>query len=227
MATYMKVEIFSDVACPWCYIGHARFARAAERFRARGGRLEVTMRPFQLNPDAPAEGEPLLGALERKFGANVAQMTERVAGVAADDGLEVRFDRAVSANTFEAHRLIELATRQGRGEQMAERLFRAHFTDGLNVADPGVLAGLAAEAGVDDTGEGAAEVRDQLGRAGSLGITGVPLFLFEEKFAVSGAQPEETFTAAIDEVAERTGQTPITTLAAPADGCDDDGYCAV
>ncbi|MBN6054381.1 DsbA family oxidoreductase [Nonomuraea sp. RK-328] len=222
----MKVEIFSDVACPWCYIGHTRFARAAERFRARGGTLEVTMRPFQLSPDAPTEGEPLLGALARKFGPDAAQMTGRVTEVAAGDGLELRFDHAVSANTFEAHRLVELATRQGRGEEMAERLFRAHFTDGLNVADPDVLAKLAAEAGVQDTGEGADEVREQLARATGLGITGVPLFLFEGKFAVSGAQPEETFDAAIDEVAERTGQTPVTLLAAPADGCDD-GSCAV
>ncbi|MEV0197601.1 DsbA family oxidoreductase [Nonomuraea sp. NPDC050691] len=222
----MKVEIFSDVACPWCYIGHTRFARAAERFRARGGTLDVTMRPFQLAPDAPAEGEPLLDALARKFGPDAAQMTGRVTEVAAGDGLELRFDHAVSANTFEAHRLVELATRQGRGEEMAERLFRAHFTDGLNVADPDVLAKLAAEAGVQDTGEGAGEVREQLARAAGLGISGVPLFLFEGKFAVSGAQPEETFDAAIDEVAERVGQTPVTLLAAPADGCDD-GSCAV
>ncbi|NUW31044.1 DsbA family oxidoreductase [Nonomuraea sp. SMC257] len=222
----MKVEIFSDVACPWCYIGHTRFARAAERFRARGGTLEITMRPFQLNPDAPAEGEPLLGALARKFGPNAAQMTGRVTEVAAGDGLELRFDDAVSANTFEAHRLVELATRQGRGEEMAERLFRAHFTEGLNVGDPDVLAKLAAEAGVQDTGEGADEVREQLSRAAGLGISGVPLFLFEGTFAVSGAQPEETFDAAIAEVAERIGQTPLTLLAAPADGCDD-GSCAV
>ncbi|MGW0806468.1 DsbA family oxidoreductase [Nonomuraea sp. NPDC002799] len=223
----MKVEIFSDVVCPWCYIGHVRFARAAERFRAKGGTLEVTMRPFQLDPDASATGEPLIPALERKFGANARQMTERVATVATEEGLEMDYDRAVSANTFEAHRLIELAERQGLGKAMADRLFRAYFTEGRNVADAGVLAELAAEAGVRDSGDGAEEVREQLGRARALGISGVPLFLFEGKYAVSGAQPEDAFTAAIDEVAERTGETPITLLAAPADGCDDDGFCAV
>lgn len=222
----MKVEIFSDVVCPWCYVGHARFARAAQAFRDKGGTIEVTMRPFQLNPDAPAEGEPLLPALERKFGGNVALMTSRVTEVAAGEGLELRFDQAISANTLEAHRLVEVATGQGKGEEMADLLFRAHFTDGLNVGDPEVLAKLAAEAGVRDTGEGAAEVREQIARAGRLGITGVPLFLFEGKFAVSGAQPYETMTAAIDEVAERIGETPIQQLATPADGCDD-GYCAV
>ncbi|WP_336205679.1 DsbA family oxidoreductase [Nonomuraea sp. LPB2021202275-12-8] len=222
----MKVEIFSDVVCPWCYIGHVRFARAAEAFRAKGGVLEVTMRPFQLNPDAPDEAEPLLAALERKFGGNVAQMTSRVTDVAAEEGLDVRFDRAVSANTLQAHRLVEVAAAQGLGSAMAERLFRAHFTEGLHVGDPEVLAKLGAEVGVRDTGEGAEQVREHLARAKALGISGVPLFLFEGQFAVSGAQPVETFAAAIDEVAERTGQTPITQLAAPADGCDD-GYCAV
>ncbi|NRQ30569.1 DsbA family oxidoreductase [Nonomuraea sp. NN258] len=223
----MKVEIFSDVVCPWCYIGHVRFARAADRFRAKGGTLEVTMRPYQLNPDAPAEGEPLLPALERKFGPNATQMVERVASVGSEEGLVIDHARAVSANTFEAHRLIEIAAGQGLGEEMAERLFRAYFSEGLNVADADVLGKLAAETGVTDTGEGAEQVREHLARAGRLGITGVPLFLFEGQYAVSGAQPEEVFTAAIDEVAEKTGQTPITQLAAPADGCDDDGVCAV
>lgn len=220
----MKVEIFSDVVCPWCYIGHARFARAAERFRAKGGTVEVTLRPYQLNPEASGAGEPLLEALAHKFGPNVAQMTERVSSVAAQEGLDFHFDQAISAGTFEAHRLIELAAQQGLGWPMTERLFQAHFTDGLNIGDAEVLAKLAADVGVNDTGAGGDAVRAQLERAGQLGISGVPLFLFEEQFTVSGAQPEETFDAVLDEVAKRTGQVP---LAPAADGCDDDGYCAV
>ncbi|WP_406674431.1 DsbA family oxidoreductase [Nonomuraea sp. N2-4H] len=222
----MKVEIFSDVACPWCYIGHTRFDKAAERFRAKGGTIEVTMRPFQLDPNATAEGQPLIPMMERKFGPQAKQMVERVKGVGAEEGLDLRFEDAISVSTFEAHRLINVATKQGRGEEMADRLFRAYFTEGRNVADPAVLAELAAEVGVTDTGEGADEVREQLARAHALGISGVPLFLFEGKYAVSGAQPEDAFAAAIDEVAERVGETPITQLAAPADGCAD-GACAI
>ncbi|PZG13313.1 DsbA family oxidoreductase [Nonomuraea aridisoli] len=226
----MKVEIFSDVVCPWCYIGHTRFARAAERFRAKGGTIEVTMRPFQLDPSAPEKAEPIIPAMERKFGPNARQMIDRVVGVAEADGLEMDYASALSANTLEAHRLIEVATRQGLGKEMAERLFRAYFAEGRDVADREVLAELAAEVGVQDTGEGAEAVREQIDRARALGISGVPLFLFEGKYAVSGAQPEDTFAAAIDEVAERTGQTPIVQLAASldnrADGCDD-GICAV
>jgi predicted DsbA family dithiol-disulfide isomerase len=226
LSSSVKVEIFSDVVCPWCYIGQVRFAKAAEAFRAKGGTIDVTMRPFELDPSTPAEPEPVLTMLERKFGANAGQMATRVIDLAAEEGLELRYDRALSVNTLRAHRLVEVAEGQGLGMEMAERLFRAHFTDGLDVGDPEVLAGLATEVGVRDTGEGAEQVAEQIARARTLGITGVPLFLFEGQFAVSGAQPVETFEAAIDEVAERTGQTPIIQLAAPADGCDD-GYCAV
>jgi predicted DsbA family dithiol-disulfide isomerase len=215
----VRVEVFSDVICPWCYIGHTRFARAAERF---DGPVEVIHRPFQLDPEAVSEGEPLLSALARKFGADTARMTARVTSAAEEAGLRVRFDRAVAAGTFEAHRLIEVAAGQDRAAAMSERLFRAYFTDGLDVGDPAVLASLAAETGVADTGQGGAEVRAQLTRARELGIGSVPLFLFEERYAVSGAQPEETFLATLGEVADRLGERPPP----PADGCAEE-TCAV
>ncbi len=224
MGHVVKVEIFSDVVCPWCYIGHHRLHQAVRLYE---GPVEIAHRPFQLDPDGVSSGEPLLSALERKFGgaAQVAQMTGHVAGVAAQDGLELRFDRAIAANTFEAHRLIGLAGRAGRDADMTDRLFRAHFTDGLDVGDPATLATLAAEVGVEDTGEGAGEVRADLARARELGIRAVPLFLFEEKFAVSGAQPVETLVAALREVEQRTAQERAARVPG-GDGCDD-GACAV
>ncbi|GIH60557.1 DsbA family oxidoreductase [Microbispora siamensis] len=220
----MKVEIFSDVVCPWCYIGHHRLRQAVGLYE---GDVEVTHRPFQLDPDGVSSGEPLLSALERKFGgaARVTQMTGHVTGVAAQDGLDLRFDRAVAANTFEAHRLIWLAGRAGRDGDMADRLFRAHFTDGLDVGDPATLATLAAETGVEDTGDGAEQVRAELARARTLGVRAVPLFLFEEKFAVSGAQPVETLVAALREVEARTAQER--TVRVPGGEDCDDGACAV
>ncbi|GAA3159765.1 DsbA family oxidoreductase [Planomonospora alba] len=227
----MKVEIYSDVVCPWCYIGHVRFARAAERYRAKGGKVEVILRPFQLQPDAESKGEPLTAWLAAKFGGpeQAGRMTGHVASVAAGDGLTLDFGRAVHANTFQAHRLVRLAADQGRGAEMLERLFRAHFTDGLDIGSAEVLAELAAETGVradfDGPGaqDGAAEVREDLDRARALGVASVPLFLIEERFAVSGAQPEDALLAALEEVAERTGRAPS---GGAGDACDD-GHCAV
>ncbi|MFC4063238.1 DsbA family protein [Planomonospora corallina] len=228
----MRVEIYSDVVCPWCYIGHARFARAAERYRAQGGEVEVVLRPFQLQPDAESKGEPLTAWLAAKFGGaeQAGRMTERVAAAAAEDGLTLDFGRAVHANTFEAHRLVRLAAGQGRGAEMLDRLFRAHFTDGLDIGSAEVLAKLAAGTGVragfegPDAREGAAEVREDLERACALGVTSVPLFLFEERFAVSGAQPSDVLFAALEEVAERSGRAPA---GGAADACDDEGSCPV
>jgi predicted DsbA family dithiol-disulfide isomerase len=223
----VKVEIFSDVVCPWCYIGHTRLARAVERYRDQGGEVEVQFRPFQLAPEAESLGQPLSTWLERKFGGQeqTRQLMGRVVSAASESGLDLRMDRAIHANSFDAHRLILAATRHGKGEQMAERLFRAHFTDGLDIGSRETLTTLAAEAGLQvslDGEDGAEETRAQLDRARDLGISGVPLFLFEGKYTVSGAQPEDTLLGALEEVATLTGQTPSATGDAY-----DDGVCVV
>ncbi|MEU4405167.1 DsbA family oxidoreductase [Streptosporangium sp. NPDC023963] len=232
----MKVEIYSDVVCPWCYIGHTRFARAVERYRAKGGEVEVEFRPFQLMPDAKSNGELTLTWAATRFGGaeQAAQMFGRVTEVAAEDGLVLDFDHSIQANTFDAHRLIQLAGEQGRGEEALQALFRAHFTDGLDVGSREVLAGLARELGVQadlDGEDGAAAVKEELAQARALGVSSVPLFLFEGQFAVSGAQPEDTLLAALEEVAERTGQSPAARAVKAAtnggDACDDEGHCAV
>lgn len=230
---YVKVEIYSDVVCPWCYIGHVRFARAVERYRAKGGEVEVEFRPFQLMPDAKSNGELTLTWAAKKFGGaeQAAQMFGRVGGVAAEDGLVLDFDHAIQANTFDAHRLIQLAGEQGKGEEALYALFRAHFTDGLDIGSREVLAKLAGELGVRadlDGADGAAAVKEELAQARAVGVSSVPLFLFEGQFAVSGAQPEDTLLAALEEVAERTGRSPaVKAVKTGADACDDDGYCAV
>ncbi|MEV8632454.1 DsbA family oxidoreductase [Streptosporangium sp. NPDC051023] len=227
----MKVEIYSDVVCPWCYIGHTRFARAVERYRAKGGEVEVEFRPFQLDPGAESTGAPLLTWAAAKFGGTekAGQMFGHVTQVAAQDGLELHFEHAVHANTFDAHRLIRLADEQGKGEEALYRLFAAHFSDGLDVGSREVLGKLADELGVEadlDGQDGAEAVRQELSKARALGVSSVPLFLFEGQFAVSGAQPEDALLAALEEVAERTGQAPAAGRTG-GEACDDDGYCAV
>ncbi|GAB1822405.1 DsbA family oxidoreductase [Herbidospora sp. RD11066] len=214
----MKVEIFSDVICPWCYIGHTRFNAAV---RAYGKPVQVAYRPFQLSPDAVSDGTPLTVYLEQRFGKQSLQMISRVVGVAAEDGLDLQYDHAIGANTLEAHRLIWLAQREGKAPGMADRLFRAHFTDGLDVGDAAVLAKIADEVGVADTGEGTEEVKAEIDRARQLGITGVPLFLFEDKYAVSGAQPVEALVGALREVEQREP------LSVPQGDACEDGYCLV
>jgi predicted DsbA family dithiol-disulfide isomerase len=206
----MNVEMVLDVACGWSYLSFARFERALSRYREQGGKVEVTFLPFQLDPHAPTGGqpEPLLDVLRHKFGANAVEDTQRFAAMAKSDGLQFNYDRAVHSNTFDAHRLITLATRQGMGEQMVERLFRAHYTDGLDVGDPGTLARLAAEVGVtvQDPAAGTTEVRAGLDKVRRMGVRGVPVFRFEGGPTLSGAQSEEALYDALRRTDDRVGR---------------------
>ncbi|HLA63564.1 MAG TPA: DsbA family oxidoreductase [Rhodothermales bacterium] len=231
----MKVEIYSDVACPWCYVGERRFARALGAFPQAEG-VEVTFRPYQLDPSLPATPSPLRESLTRKFGAQLDAMLRQTATTAAADGLDLQFDRAQSVNTLEAHRLMRLALREGGPDvqrALAEGLFRAYFTDGLNVADPDVLADLAAEAGLDReraaaylaTDEGAEEVEKEIAHAQRLGIRAVPTFVFDGRYAVQGAQPTSTFLQVLEEV-QREAAGAVVGGEGDAEACDD-GACAV
>jgi predicted DsbA family dithiol-disulfide isomerase len=206
----MNVEMILDVACGWSYLSFARFERALARFRSEGGEAKVAFLPFQLDPSAPTDGrpEPLLDVLQRKFGGNAVADTRRFAASAASEGLEFNYDVAVHSNTFDAHRLIAIATRQGLGEQMVERLFRAHYTDGLDVGDPGTLTRLAGEVGVTipDPAAGVADVRAGLDRVRGMGVRGVPVFLFQGGPMLSGAQTEDTLYNALNRTTDRTGQ---------------------
>lgn len=206
----MEIEIYADVVCPWCYIGKRRLEEALASY---DGEVAVRFRPFQLDP-SPVDGpRPLLDALAEKFGgpARVREMTDRTTEVAASAGLELRFDRAVAANTFEAHRLVRFATGRGLAEPVVEALYRAHFTDGLDIGSRLTLAKIASEVGLDeaevrahlDSEAGVAELRDELTAARELGVSSVPTFVLAGKYAVTGAQEAETLRSALAEVARR------------------------
>ncbi len=206
----MRVAIYSDIACPWCYIGERRFARALADWPDAEA-VEVVFRPFQLDPDLPDTPQPLMQRLEEKFGAQKDAAMERVIAMAEDEGLTMRFDDALAVNTFTAHRLLWLAEREaGPAAQraLAEQLFAAHFTHGDNVADPDVLADMAAKVGLDRkrtrtflaSDEGADAVQALIERAQRLGIRAVPTFVFDDESAVQGAQPADTFRRVLDEV---------------------------
>jgi predicted DsbA family dithiol-disulfide isomerase len=206
----MYVEIYSDVACPWCYVGKARFEQALDAFPAAAA-VEVVYRPYQLDPVAPTPGVPMLEYLERRFGTGARTKVARVAESARGEGLEMRFERALAVNTMDAHRLLNLAEREyGAAVQrgVAEGLFAAQFSAGLDVGDLTVLSGIAAEAGMEAqrvlrylaSGEGADEVRAGIADAQRLGITAVPTFVFDGRYAVQGAQPTAVFLRALDSV---------------------------
>lgn len=205
----MKIDIWSDIACPWCYLGKHRFEAALARFEDREN-VDVSYHAFQLDPDAPpARSGTLNEMLSRKFNmplaqaeAMNAQMTER--GVA--DGVEFHFDRARPANTFDAHRLVHFAGRHGKGAEMKERLFEAYFRDGLVVSDPDTLVSLADELGLDARPVVASQqygddVRQDIERARELGISGVPFFVLNGQVGVSGAQTADVLLQVIREVA--------------------------
>ena len=200
----MKVEIWSDVVCPWCYIGKRRFERALAQFD-HANDVEVEWRSFQLNPDQPkgvrqAHDEHLA----TKLGASVTQvraMNERVIGLARAEGLEYDFDRYQVINTFDTHRLTHLAKARALGAEMQERLLRAQLVEGEVLDDPDTLVRLAGEVGLDPDEAGqvlgsdayAAEVDNDLKEARQLGIGGVPFFVFDRRFGVSGAQESDLF----------------------------------
>ncbi len=199
----MVVEIWSDIACPWCYVGRARFAAALARFEHRD-EVTVLWRSFELDPDAPAEREGSHAErLARKYGRTleeVAEMDAQLTAAAAADGLTIDFSRVRSGTTFDGHRLVHLAAAHGKQDAMKERLFRAYFSEGALISDHATLQALAAEVGLpaDEVRElllterYAEEVRDDERTAHSAGISAVPCFVIDRKFGASGAQPPET-----------------------------------
>ncbi|PWJ47470.1 Predicted dithiol-disulfide isomerase, DsbA family [Quadrisphaera granulorum] len=244
----MKVEIWSDVVCPWCYVGERRFEAAMEGFAHRDA-VEVVWRSFELDPTSTSDPDGTqvgpddqARRLATKFGAPLEQgreMLRSMTATAAEVGIEMRFDRTVKANTVDAHQVAHLALATGGPALQAavvERLMKAHFTDGEAVGDRSVLVRLAAEAGLDADAVGEAlkedrylgEVRADEAEARALGITGVPFFVIDRKYGVSGAQSPEVLRGALEQAwSERTPQLITAPAAAgspaTADACGPDG----
>jgi predicted DsbA family dithiol-disulfide isomerase len=209
----LTVEIWSDVVCPWCYIGKRRFESALARF-PHADEVEVTFRSFELDPSAPVQSE---GSgperLPAKYGVTVDEaraMNARVTEVAAGEGLEYDLDSTRSGNTFDAHRLLHLAAAHGVQPEAKERLMEAYFSEGEPISDPDALVRLVASVGVPEDEaravlEGdrfAAEVRDDEQLGAQLGIRGVPFFVLGRRYGVSGAQPADALLGALGQAWE-------------------------
>ncbi len=206
----MQVEIWSDVICPWCYIGKRRFETALAGF-ARRDSVRVVWRSFELDPNSPAQypdtPEEILARKYRVSLQQAASMNARVTALAGEVGLEYRLSNARPGNTFDAHRLLHFAASRQLGDAAAERIMHAYFSESLPVGDRAALARLAPEFGIaesdalamleNDTYSDA--VRADEARAANFGITGVPYFVFDGKSGISGAQPFEVFAEALQQ----------------------------
>lgn len=209
----MRIDVISDVVCPWCFIGKRRLARALELLRADASgpeAIEVVWHPFQLNPDLPPEGVDRHGYVSRKFGQRAVEVYRRVAAVGHDIGIEFAFDRITrQPNTVAAHQLIALARTEGRQDEMVESLFRGYLLEGVDLTRTDDLVALAERAGLapgiarDGLHDNAErqQVLAEDAQARELGIDGVPCFVFAQRLAISGAQQPETLVRALQQAA--------------------------
>ena len=207
----MKVEIWSDVMCPFCYIGKRKFEAALKQFDHRE-EVAIEWKSFQLDPSIITDASKTIHEFlaERKgFSLEQAkQMNERVTKLAEKVGLEYRFDKAVVANSFDAHRFSHLAKQFKLQDEAEEALFKAYFTDGKNTADADTLCQIGENIGIDkekvkamlDSEQYTQEVNEDIEVARMIGVTGVPFFVFDRKYAISGAQESETFLELMNKV---------------------------
>jgi predicted DsbA family dithiol-disulfide isomerase len=211
----MRVEIYSDMVCPWCFIGKRRWEKAIET-AGYANQVQVTWRPFQLNPTMPKSGMDRRTYLEAKFGGAEArrEIEERLAKAGVTDGIMFAFDRiARTPNTFEAHRLMWFAQQHKKQDDLAEGLFHAYFSEGRDIGDGQTLVDVAEEIGLDRdatrqffaSDQGVEVVREEEAAGHRLGIRGVPYFMLNGTYAISGAQPPDIFVSALQKVeADRT-----------------------
>jgi predicted DsbA family dithiol-disulfide isomerase len=227
----MKVEIWSDVMCPFCYIGKRRFEDALAQFE-HGSEIEIEWKSFQLNPlmktNPNISIHDYLAETKGWQPEYARQLNQQVTTMAAEVGLTYNMDQAVVANSFDAHRFTHYAKLNGVGVEAEEQLFRAYFTDGKNIADHNVLAGLGSNIGLNAenvkdalaTNAYSDEVNHDLREAQELGINAVPFFVLDRKYAVSGAQPEAVF---LDALQKAYSNQQIEIIADTDNSCDVDG----
>jgi predicted DsbA family dithiol-disulfide isomerase len=234
----MKIEIWSDVMCPFCYIGKRNFETALEQFSNKNG-IEVEWKSFQLDPSLPEVQDSnytdYLMVSKGLGRPQVEGMLNNVTQMAKGVGLEYDFDRAVMVNSFKAHRVLQLAKTRGLGDAAEERLFRAFFTEGRNIADDDTLLELGKEAGLNETEIRSSlsderysdMVRQDIQEARAIGVTGVPFFVFNRKYAVSGAQPPQAFLQTLEKAyAEwREANPEIKIEVTKGQSCSIDGVC--
>jgi predicted DsbA family dithiol-disulfide isomerase len=235
----MKVEIWSDVVCPWCYIGKRRFEAALARFDHRD-EVELVWRSFELDVSAPASGdEPgtYAARLAGKYGCSVTEaqaMIDTMTDTAALEGLDFRFDLARPGNTFDAHRLLHLALEHGRQDALKERLDAATFTEGSPASDHGALRALAVEVGLPEVEVDAVLASDRYSeavradeeQARAYGISGVPFFVVDGRYGISGAQPADAVLQTLDKAWSERPPLALVTSEGSAPSCEGDS-CSV
>ncbi|MFF6792481.1 DsbA family oxidoreductase [Streptomyces filamentosus] len=231
----MRVEIWSDIACPWCYIGKARFEKGLAAFAHRDD-VEVVHRSFELDPHrAKGDTGPVLEMLAKKYGRTLDEaraMEAHVASNAHSEGLEYLTDGRDHGNTFDIHRLLHLAKERGRQNELLDLAYKANFAEERSVFDAGTLVALAVEAGLDEAEARAVladetayadAVRDDEREAAELGANGVPFFVLDRRYGVSGGQPAEVFTQALEQAWQGRALQPVGGADTDAEACGPDG----
>lgn len=232
----MKVDIWSDVRCPFCYIGKRKFEMGLEKFSNKNN-IEVEWHSFELDPTLVTRTDvntidhiSEVKGISRKQGE---EMHEYVSNVAKEVGLDFNFDKTVVANSFNAHRLIQLAKVKGVANEVEEALFKAHFTEGKNIDDAETLMNIGVSAGIErdelkntiDSEEFSKQVRQDEQQAQLYGINGVPFFVLNNKYGVSGAQSPETFSQALTQVWEDFEKEKKPLIITEGESCTTDGNC--
>jgi predicted DsbA family dithiol-disulfide isomerase len=205
----VTIEVYSDIVCPWCYVGKRRLERALAQLNG-GAQARITWRPFQLNPTMPSDGMDRTTYLKAKFGSleNFGRMEEQLLAAGVEERIPFAFEKIQrTPNTFVAHRLVWYAAQQGKQDAMVEALFRGYFLEGKNIGDVKTLTHVAAEAGLDRTEtaefleseKGVVEVKAEEAVGRRLSIRGVPYFVFNGTVSISGAQHPDIFVSAIQQ----------------------------